>query len=195
MPYQPLPARLITIAGYQPMLTALWDGCTAEASAQLHVARLRLGDPVPAAEPEPPLPELTRNWDAVCERCGGGIPWDDREVRLGGTVLRLWDTASGKPEPGDLYWADDYAGRCFHWDNCPGRHLHAVLPNGHPWDIDSRAANCNRPTDRVHRCWVRTGEPPRITAGKSGDTCSAGAGSIAAGDYHGFLTDGVFTAG
>lgn len=193
--YQPLPARLITAAAHQPQLTAMWDGCAADSSARLHVARRRLGSPIPASEPEPPLPELTRGWEGSCERCGGGIPWDDRHVSLGGGVLRLWDTASGKPEPGDLYWTDDYEGRCFHWDNCPGQHLHAVLPNGHPWDIDSRAANCNRPTDRLHRCWVRTGEPPRITAGKGGNTCSAGAGSIAAGDYHGFLTDGVFTAG
>jgi hypothetical protein len=195
MPYQPLPARLITIAGYQPMLTALWDGCYGP--GKIHAARTTTADLTPAGLPEPPLPELRRGWVGICEHCSEPVPWDDpgTTVRIGGTVMRRWKTASGKPEPGDLYWTDDYAGRCFHWDNCPGRHLHAVLPNGHPWDIDSRAANCNRPTDRVHRCWVRTGEPPLITAGKSGDTCSAGAGSIAAGDYHGFLTDGVFTAG
>jgi hypothetical protein len=111
-------------------------------------------------------------------------------------VLYLWGTDSGQLEPGCMYWSDDYqGGDCFQWDNCEGQHLHAVLPNGVPWDIDGRAANCNRRDDRSHRCWVREGEPPNVTAGKAGNTCSAGAGSIAAGDYHGFLQDGAFTAG
>jgi hypothetical protein len=49
------------------------------------------------------------------------------------------------------------------------------------------------PDDGEHRCWVRHGEPPRITVDKNGPTCQAGAGSILAGDYHGFLRDGAFT--
>ena len=77
-------------------------------------------------------------------------------------------------------------------DNCPGEHLYAVLPNGRYWDIDSRASNCGRPDDRTHRCWVRHGEPPNVTVDKQGDTCTAGAGSILADDYHGFLRAGEF---
>lgn len=48
-----------------------------------------------------------------------------------------------------------------------------------------------------HKCWVRHGDPraSNVTVDKNGDTCSAGAGSILAGDYHGFLQAGVLTAG
>lgn len=84
---------------------------------------------------------------------------------------------------------------CHDWDNCPGEHLHVVCPNGRHWDIDGRASNCTLPQDRTHRCWVRHGDPPQITVDKSGQTCSAGAGSIQIGDYHGFLQDGNLTAG
>lgn len=193
--YGPLPVRLIELAGYQPYLVAMWDGCYV-GSGKLHVARTATADLTAVGQPEPPLPQLRRGWMGICEHCAAPVPWDDPEVvKVGGGVQHVWNTASGKPEPGDLYWQDDHDSGCFHWDNCAGRHLHAVLPNGIPWNIDSRAANCDRPDDREHRCWVRTGEPPHITAGKGGDTCSAGAGSIAAGDYHGFLIDGAFTAG
>ena len=103
----------------------------------------------------------------------------------------LYDTPSGKLEPGCLYWNTDYPEN-YYWDNHKGPHLMAVLPNGHHWCIDSRANNCTLPDDRLHRCWVRTGEIPNITVGKGGNTCSAGAGSILSGDYHGFLTKGEF---
>jgi hypothetical protein len=185
-----MPLRMISVVGYQPQLTALWDGCSTGAG-RLHAARHATTPPVPAGQGEPALPDPTRGWTGACESCGAAVPWEDDEVRLGGGIRTLWSTESGAPEPGDLYWSEDYQGRCFQWDNCDGQHLHAVLPNGHPWNIDSRARNCDRPADRLHRCWVRTGELPRITVGKGGNTCSAGAGSIASGDYHGFLVDGV----
>ena len=83
------------------------------------------------------------------------------------------------------------------WRGPDGIALMVRLPNGHDWHVDGRASNCTRPEDRVHKCWVRTGDPRTgtVTAGKDGDTCAAGAGSILAGDYHGFLRDGVLTAG
>lgn len=69
-----------------------------------------------------------------------------------------------------------------------------ILPNGHEWNVDSRASNCTMKEDRLHRCWVRHGEPPLVTANKQGGrTCAAGAGSIAVPGYHGFLNNGVLT--
>lgn len=188
MPYTPLPVRVVKVVAYCSMVTAFWDGECGQ--YKMHVAR-KYG---PRVETEPQLPNPSRDWEGKCEQCGAAIPWQDAEVRLGGGTKQIWDTPSGNIEPGCMYWMDDYRDRCLHWDNCEGRHLHAVLPNGHPWDIDSRARNCNRPDDRQHRCWVRTGEPPNITVGKGGNTCSAGAGSIVSRDYHGFLINGVFTA-
>lgn len=158
------------------------------------------------------LPDLwspdASDWDGACIRCGEEIPWgamrdccgdqDCDEIvpvvsRSAGRTT-IWDTPSGQLEPGDMYWGEQHGPYgCYHWDNCDGRHLHVLLPNNFPWDIDSRASNCNLPDDRQHRCWVREGEPPNITVGKAGLTCSAGAGSIASGTYHGFLRNGVFT--
>ncbi len=95
-------------------------------------------------------------------------------------------------EPGDMYWFIHQPGKCYvRWTNCDGRHLVVVLPNGHHWDIDSRANNCTLPRDTVHRCWVRAGTPPSVSVGKSGgQTCGAGAGSIQSGQFHGFLDEG-----
>lgn len=69
-------------------------------------------------------------------------------------------------------------------------------PNGRDWMVDSEASNCTRKGE-PHQCWVRHGDPRncKLTVDKNGDTCSAGAGSIQAGDYHGFLQAGVLTAG
>lgn len=79
------------------------------------------------------------------------------------------------------------------WHNCDSRHLICVLPDGVHWDIDSRANNCTKPEDVTHRCWVRIGRPElgeTVHISKDGNTCSAGAGSIATGSYHGFLHHG-----
>lgn len=76
-----------------------------------------------------------------------------------------------------------------------GPQLTVVCPNGAEWTIDSRASNCTLPYDYEHRCWVRHGDPPNVTVDKNGLTCAAGGGSIQAGDYHGFLQNGVLTAG
>ena len=75
------------------------------------------------------------------------------------------------------------------WDNEMEPHLIVRCPT-RDWDIDSRCSNCGSPNDRMHRCWVRHGEPPNITVDKAGVTCLAGAGSIALPGWHGFLRNG-----
>jgi hypothetical protein len=55
-----------------------------------------------------------------------------------------------------------------------------------------QASNCTLPGDKKHHCWIRHGEVPNLTVDKAGVTCAAGAGSIQAGDYHGFLRNGEF---
>jgi hypothetical protein len=78
-----------------------------------------------------------------------------------------------------------------------GRFLIVKCPNGHDWMVDWRASNCTMREDNEHRCWVRHGRPEDGTlhVDKNGLTCAAGAGSIVAGDYHGFLHNGWFTPG
>ena len=75
------------------------------------------------------------------------------------------------------------------WDDETEPHLIVACPT-RDWDIDSRCLNCGLPEDKVHRCWVRHGEPPNITVDKAGVTCSAGSGSIDLPAWHGFLRKG-----
>jgi len=133
-------------------------------------------------------------WPTNCDHCGTKAP---AELHQQVFRKRRYNTKSGNPEPGDLYWATWYTTQvgtgCVFHDNCNGHHLFAVLPNGDLWDIDGRASNCTMKEDRVHRCWVRQGDPPNIDVSKRGNTCKAGGGSIVSGNYHGFLRNGTFT--
>jgi hypothetical protein len=139
----------------------------------------------------------------ACEACQQPAP-DHAERQV--FVKTLYDTPSGKAEPGSLYWSKwfhhEQDGRphpCWWWTNCadPRGHLVCVLPNGHEWDIEGRANNCTLPEERTHRCWVRHGDPDKgepVHVDKAGHTCAAGAGSIAVTGYHGFLHNGVLTS-
>lgn len=132
-------------------------------------------------------------WPAVCE-CGGyefadGDAWQewlDRLYRCAdtGELVTLRDAPDGAMW--DAVWYRPMKGP-------DGRCLVVKCPGGSDWIIDSRASNCTMPDDSEHRCWIRHGEPPRITVDKNGPTCAAGGGSIQAGTYHGFLRDGMFT--
>lgn len=101
-----------------------------------------------------------------------------------------WDTE--RPQPGDMFYITFAAGHCSEHEPPCERHLQVVCPDGSWWDIDGRANNCTLKDDKAHRCWVRHGDPPKVTVDKRGVTCGAGAGSIQTAKYHGFLKDGVF---
>jgi hypothetical protein len=92
---------------------------------------------------------------------------------------------------GAMYYADWYF-KSLYWDNMEGDPLMVITPGGE-WNTDSRASNCTMPNDRLHRCWVKHGEPPNLHIDKAGHTCAAGAGSILCGKYHGFLHNGHLT--
>lgn len=121
----------------------------------------------------------------TCEKC--------RQFFVPDGMRSKWDTLSTELEPGNLYWEPTYPEKTY-WDNHKGPHLMAILPNGDPWCIDSRASNCTMPHDRLHRCWIRTGVPGTagFNVGKNGHTCAAGQGSILSGNYHGYLRNGEF---
>ena len=88
---------------------------------------------------------------------------------------RHYDTPSGDPEPGDIFWTT-WGGQSKDrqkWEEAP--HLYGVCPDGRHWDMDGPSTNGNG--------WTRSGEPPLITASPSIDT----------GTYHGFLQNGVFS--
>lgn len=99
-------------------------------------------------------------------------------------------------DPRDPTKRSKYAGR----GGSDGCNVVCVCPTTSPprkgeagrWYVDSRASNCTKRDDDVHRCWVRHGTVgERLTADKAGNTCAAGAGSIQMAGWHGFLKNGV----
>jgi hypothetical protein len=148
------------------------------------------------------------SWPAACG-CGYTFTdadvWQDwqeliyRRADTGAevTLRHRHPTDAGGPAPAppgamwDAWWMPQS------WRGPDGIALTVRLPNGRDWMVDAEASNCTRKGDRSHKCWVRHGDPRTGTVhvDKDGDTCAAGAGSIQAGDYHGFLQLGFLTAG
>lgn len=141
-------------------------------------------------------------WPSECDR-GCGYRFTDADEWQSWQELVYRRTDTGQPrvlhrsapapdapaaEPGaswDAWWMPEG------WAGPDGLHVMVRLPNGRDWHVDGQASNCTRPGE-PHKCWIRHGDPRKaeLTVDKDGDTCSAGAGSIAAGDYHGFLRGG-----
>jgi len=135
-------------------------------------------------------------WPASCAACGRPFdPADSRSVFF----RTLYERGDGGPPctiveaPPGAVWDATWLPESMR--GADGRAVMVRLPNGHDWHVDGQASNCTRPGDRSHRCWVRHGTPPDLTVDKAGETCSAGAGSIQSGDYHGFLRQGFLVAG
>lgn len=149
-----------------------------------HEDRLDLGEG-PTSDSRPDFEAVA--WPSTCPTCDVDMDYDGHGFRSTGSVQRYRRVDTGEVRlgvvafgPGAMFTSD--VGR---------KSLAVILPNGLTWHIDSRASNCGRPDDDVHRCWVRHGEPPSVTVDKEGDTCVAGGGSIQSGDYHGRLLGGV----
>lgn len=133
-------------------------------------------------------------WPTLCA-CGYVFGEDDERQAFTERLYRRDDTGDEttlrEAPPGamwDAVWLP--------WKGPDGRCLVVKCPDGFDWVIDGVASNCTSREDKGHRCWLRTGTPPRITVGKNAPgqrTCGAGAGSIGTPGYHGFLRDGRFT--
>lgn len=143
------------------------------------------------ASPVPWPADDDPRWPTHCE-CGFAFRDSDPHQRWTEMLYRRSDTGALttlRTAPEGAMWNAPW----YPWKGPDGLSLVVRCPGGAEWMIDGRANNCTLPNDDVHRCWIRHGEPPRITVDKNGLTCSAGAGSIQAGSYHGFLRDGRFT--
>ena len=144
-------------------------------------------------------PHDDERWPAQCAQgCGYTFTEDDVWQLFASRLYRRPETGDEWPlrdlPAGAMYdadWMGDWA------KGSDGICLVVILPteHRHPWMVDSEASNCTRKGDRTHKCWIRHGNPrtESVTVDKDGDTCDAGAGSIAADGYHGFLRDGVLT--
>lgn len=165
-----------------------------------HEAKVRIEDA------EDPLVEITNGdvwphddprWPTTCERCPYEFVEADewqlsahQEYAGGGHVFTLFDAPAGAMY--DAHWMPES------WRGSDGISLVVFCPQrsggrAQDWHVDSRAANCTKPDDTEHKCWVRHGDPRKepVTVDKDGVTCAAGAGSIQIGDWHGFLRGGL----
>ena len=126
-----------------------------------------------------------------CDRCDSVPKIDGRKPSLMSEAV--YDTPDGTSDrPGDMWYSDSDSIYCG-FQNCDKKHLQVRLPDGSVWDTDSRAANCAKPDDVVHRCWVKHTENgvENMTIDKNGDTCEAGGGSILQENWHGFIRKGM----
>ncbi len=94
--------------------------------------------------------------------------------------------------PAGAIWRATWYEEFPEWTGSDGKSYCCMTPGGE-WFIDGRASNCTLNDDAIHKCWCRHGEAPDFTVDKNGNTCSAGAGSILVGSYHGFLRNGYLT--
>jgi hypothetical protein len=142
--------------------------------------------------PETPAKDDPR-WPVKCDQCDYRFTDEDQFQVTGDPLFRRLEDGALFPRRelpvGSMwFWSDWYEN--FYSPGPDGQYLVVRLPGDVDWCVDGVANNCTRPEDKVHKCWVREGAPPNVTAGKNGNTCSAGAGSIAVPGYHGFLRNG-----
>jgi len=142
-------------------------------------------------------------WPNNCDRCGVAFEADDEYQLFKRHLFKRQDTGElftlADAPPGACWdaswmisdWNRDKRGSGYHVGP-DGRCLVVKTPDGHDWMVDARCSNCTLPDDDEHFCWVRHGRPEDGTlhVDKNGKTCSAGAGSIATGKWHGFLHNG-----
>lgn len=154
------------------------------------------------------IPHGDPRWPATCQHgCSYRFVEDDRWQPWQEQIYRRPDTgqeyvlhqnasadavAAPTAPPGatwDAWWMPFSRGS-------DGICLMVRCPDGHDWMVDGEASNCTRKGEQ-HQCWIRHGDPRQanVTVDKSGNTCNAGAGSIATSGYHGFLVNGVLSPG
>lgn len=163
-----------------------------------------------------PLSEILPDsrWPTKCEGCDYEFTPEDKyqvgvnPLYAGATNGRLY-TMRNAPV-GAMYDADWLNGLEM-FTGPDGIALTVRTPGG-DWTVDGEASNCTRTQfgpkviegqrhekvwlGRTHYCWIRHGDPRKpatLHVDKNGNTCSAGAGSIAIGNYHGFLHHGQLT--
>lgn len=180
--------RFIKIIGKRKTIFKYWESKSPCRHGNWHntaTSVIGTGDNVEFDETDenhlPNIPE-------VCVFCGKK-PNPEDKVHHSRSLGPYFNTASGRPEPGDL-WYSEYPPIDHFWDNKKDLNLYCCLPNGVHWNIDSRANNCPWKENRTHRCWKRSGNPEDGTIHVEHGDCPVGAGSIQAGDYHGFLHHG-----
>lgn len=149
-------------------------------------------DPTPYRELE--------DWPKQCEDCDYVFTTDDEWHVAQESVYVRRDTGERmtlRHAPIGAMWDAKWMGE---WRRGPDGICLTVRTPGGDWDVDGRAHNCGNKDEKWsdpghHYCWVRHGDPRNdpssVHVDKNGHTCNAGAGSIALGNWHGFLHRGM----
>lgn len=166
---------------------------------------------IDATSRKPMPPRDDPRWPKVCAACGQPFGKKDEFQLHTKQIYVRPDTGArctlNDAPPGacwDAWWIHHRNRRKYEAAPVPGvgnmvgddgRSLIVRCPDGHDWMVDSRASNCTMKDNNTHHCWVRHGKPEDGTlhVDKAGNTCAAGAGSIATGKWHGFLHCGFLT--
>lgn len=140
-----------------------------------------------------PVPHDDPRWPTQCQ-CGYAFQESDEWQRFVEEIYQRADTGEEmviRDAPAGAMWYTPWLDK---FQVPQGKHCLAVKTPGGEWIVDSQASNCSMKDDvkqEKHHCWILHGDPPNVTADKQGGpTCSAGAGSIQCGSYHGFLRNG-----
>ena len=162
-------------------------------------------------------PRNDARWPRKCQSCDYEFSLEDQFQIFRRTLYYRADTGALltlNEAPAGAMWFADWMGE--RWRGPDGHCLAVRVPRNHDWLVDGYASNCDSPCAncgrprhscpnisaqgerdcpgyidaRPHKCWVRHGVPPEITADKNGITCGAGAGSIQTAEWHGYLRGG-----
>jgi hypothetical protein len=188
-----------------PIGKGRWLGCMCDESAVIGLATpasewMLNGLSAWAGEAPDLVPRDDFRWPKRCAACDRPFSADDRwqinvETLFEGAPLARLYTRRNAP-PGAM-WDMDWLHEIPQYVGSDGIALAVRTPGG-DWYVDGQASNCTRPGE-PHKCWVRHGDPRdpqglkggvKLHVDKAGDTCAAGAGSIIAGSFHGFLHHG-----
>lgn len=187
--------KLVTITGWNHY--ADWSWKTGDAFEDFHIQRFKISrhqwEEMDTDKAPDKLSKLCKNFKPTkCDRCGKAPAGET--LNPGASATPKFDTPDEtNNRPGDMWYSDSDYTYCG-FQNCDKKHLYVRLPCGGAWDTDSRANNCTKPDDKVHRCWVKHTEKgvENMTIDKNGVTCGAGAGSIQIADgWHGFIRQGM----
>lgn len=146
-------------------------------------------------DPKDVPPRSDPRWPAHCA-CGYHFTdkdeWQPRYLTVYRNQPGTWEGTLSEAPPGSVYDATWYPDTY----KVDGEYLVVVCPDGSKWEVSSRASNCDKKDDDLHKCWVRHGraQDGTLHVDKNGLTCNAGAGSIQTLQWHGFCSNGRLQA-
>jgi hypothetical protein len=135
--------------------------CKCPGNGSYHNAQVHMSDsPDDNNSPLRP-PKSDPRWPTKCDHCDYAFVDEDNWQVFPEAIYRTQEGAfmTLRNAPAGAMWFCDW----MPWKGADGHSLVVKTPGGE-WCVDSQASNCTRKDDKVHRCWIRHGSVPDITA-------------------------------